>query len=65
MKLPGSAWLEFEVTGDATGSLIRQTATFDPRGLLGPAYWYAVLPFHQFVFSGMLQGIAASSKSDY
>jgi len=65
MKLPGSAWLEFEVTGDATGSLIRQTATFDPCGLLGRAYWYAVLPFHQFVFSGMLQGIAASSKTEY
>ncbi len=61
MKLPGWAWLEFEVTGDATGSVIRQTATFDPKGLLGRAYWYAVLPFHYFVFGGMLRGIAARS----
>ena len=65
MKLPGRAWLEFEVTGDLNGSMIRQTATFDPRGLMGRAYWYTVLPLHQFVFNGMLKGIAARSKTDY
>lgn len=64
MKLPGCAWLEFEVESDATGSIIRQTATFDPIGLLGRAYWYSVFPFHQFVFSGMLQAIAAESRID-
>ena len=62
MKLPGRASLEFEVTGDSTGSVIRQTASFDPLGLLGRAYWYSVLPFHHFVFSRMLQGIAARSR---
>jgi uncharacterized protein YbjT (DUF2867 family) len=62
MKLPGRAWLEFEVTGDATGSLIRQTATFDPVGLLGRAYWYAVFPLHELVFGGMLRGIAAHTR---
>ena len=64
MKLPGHAWLEFEVTGDSTGSVIRQTATFDPKGLLGRAYWYSVFPLHQFVFGGMLQGIAAKGQSN-
>jgi len=64
MKLPGQAWLEFEVTGDSTGSLIRQTATFDPKGLLGRAYWYSVFPFHQFVFGGMLASIAAKGRID-
>jgi uncharacterized protein YbjT (DUF2867 family) len=59
MKLPGRAWLEFEVTGGPTGSVIRQTATFDPVGLLGRFYWYTVFPLHQFVFKGMLHGIAA------
>ena len=44
MKLPGRAWLEFLVEGDAAGSTIRQTAIFDPAGLLGLAYWYAVWP---------------------
>jgi uncharacterized protein YbjT (DUF2867 family) len=63
MKLPGRAWLEFEVIGDATGSVIRQTARFDAKGLLGRAYWYAVLPLHYFVFGGMLRGIAARTRT--
>jgi uncharacterized protein YbjT (DUF2867 family) len=63
MKLPGRAWLEFEVTGDATGSIIRQTATFDPKGVLGRAYWYSVLPLHNFVFGGMLRGIADRAQA--
>ena len=42
MKLPGRAWLEFEVTPTANGSIIRQTAIFDPVGLGGLAYWYAL-----------------------
>ena len=58
MKLPGRAWLEFEVQGDSESSTIRQTAIFDPVGLLGLAYWYAVWPLHRLVFSGMLKGIA-------
>jgi uncharacterized protein YbjT (DUF2867 family) len=58
MKLPGRAWLEFEVTGDATGSMIRQTAIFDPVGLGGLMYWYLIYPLHQLVFGGMLRGIA-------
>jgi uncharacterized protein YbjT (DUF2867 family) len=62
MKLPGRAWLDFEVYSDATGTVIRQTASFDPRGLWGRAYWYSVFPLHQFIFGGMLRGIAAESE---
>jgi uncharacterized protein YbjT (DUF2867 family) len=62
MKLPGRAWLEFEVTRDGTGSVIRQTATFNAKGLLGRAYWYSVFPLHHFVFGGMLQSIAARGQ---
>ena len=58
MKLPGRAWLEFEVTGDDFSSTIRQTAIFDPVGLLGIIYWYALYPLHQLVFAGMVRGIA-------
>lgn len=58
MQLPGRAWLEFEVTESAGTSTIRQTAIFDPVGLLGRAYWYLVYPLHQYVFAGMLRGIA-------
>jgi len=61
MKLPGRAWLEFEVTGDPSGSTIRQTATFDAVGLLGRAYWYGVFPLHELIFKGMLLGIAAAA----
>jgi uncharacterized protein YbjT (DUF2867 family) len=64
LKLPGRAWLEFQVTplDDGRRSLIRQTATFDPRGLLGRAYWYGVLPVHEWLFSGLLQEIARRGK---
>ena len=62
MRLPGRAWLEFEVEGDGESSAIRQTAVFDPAGLLGLAYWYAVYPLHQLVFDGMLRGIAAACR---
>ncbi len=58
MKLPGEALLEFciEARGDCQCSL-KQTALFRPRGLFGLVYWYAVLPLHHIVFSGMLVGI--------
>jgi hypothetical protein len=61
MKLPGRAWLEFEVTGDGTSATIRQTATFDPVGLPGRAYWFALFPLHHLVFGGMLRGIARAA----
>ena len=63
MKLPGRAWLEFEVEPTASGSRIRQTAVFDPVGLTGLAYWYSVYPLHEFVFGGMLNGIATTARS--
>lgn len=55
MKLPGEAWLEFKITNE--NELI-QTATFRPLGLWGRVYWYAVLPFHGFIFKGMITNIA-------
>lgn len=61
MRLPGRAWLEFEVTGDGSSATIRQTAIFDPVGLFGRVYWYAVYPLHQLVFGGMLRGIARAA----
>jgi hypothetical protein len=63
MKLPGRAWLEFEVAGDDQTSTIRQTAIFDPVGLFGLAYWYSIYPLHQLVFAGMLRNIAKASSS--
>ena len=59
MKLPGRAWLEFHVEQKQTGSIIHQSAVFDPLGLAGQAYWYSIYPLHRRIFAGMLQGIAA------
>jgi apolipoprotein D and lipocalin family protein len=60
LKLPGRGWLEFQVDPLDGGarSLIRQTATFDPKGMAGRCYWYAVLPLHALVFGGLLRRIA-------
>ena len=55
MKLPGEAWLEFRIEN---GNLLRQTATFRPLGILGRLYWYSMLPFHGFIFKGMIKNIA-------
>ncbi len=63
MRVPGKAWLEFTVDGDASGSRIRQTATFDPSGLAGLLYWNALRPLHRFVFRGMLAGIVDAAES--
>jgi hypothetical protein len=61
MKLPGRAWLEFEVVPREGGSTIRQTALFDPVGLSGRLYWYGVHPLHRLLFSRMLDGIARAA----
>jgi uncharacterized protein YbjT (DUF2867 family) len=65
MKLPGRAWLQFEVTplGPAR-SEVRQTAVFDPRGLLGRAYWYLLYPVHAAMFSGMLAAIMRMARPE-
>ncbi len=64
MRLPGRAWLQFEVTpAPGGGSTIRQTAIFDPVGLLGLAYWYLLYPFHKLIFSGMLRRIARRAEA--
>jgi uncharacterized protein YbjT (DUF2867 family) len=62
MKVPGRAWLEFEVTGDDSTATIRQTASFDSVGLFGRAYWYALYPVHHLVFGGMLRALARAAE---
>jgi uncharacterized protein YbjT (DUF2867 family) len=54
MKLPGEAWLEFRIDNN---NVLHQTATFRPLGLWGRLYWYSVLPFHGFIFRGMIRNI--------
>jgi Protein of unknown function (DUF2867) len=61
MRLPGRAWLQFEVEPSGSGSLIRQTAIFDPVGLFGQLYWYLLYPIHHLIFAGMLRGIVRAT----
>ncbi|MBM3493413.1 MAG: SDR family oxidoreductase [Armatimonadetes bacterium] len=63
MILPGRAWLQFEVVDNEGRVELHQTAMFDPVGLWGLAYWYAVWPLHQIVFRGMLRGLARRAVS--
>ncbi|MDZ4724449.1 MAG: SDR family oxidoreductase [candidate division Zixibacteria bacterium] len=64
MKVPGKAWLEFEVKPVGQNScVLTQTARFYPRGLLGLLYWYGVYPVHVLVFRGMASAIARRSEA--
>jgi hypothetical protein len=74
MKVPGHALLEFSIepvqdvdgrnAGRPPACLLTQTATFLPRGLMGLAYWYSMLPFHSWIFSGMLRGITEAAERE-
>lgn len=54
MIMPGEAWLEFKIEE----GILCQTATFRPKGLAGRLYWYSVVPFHWFIFKGMIREIS-------
>ncbi len=63
MKLPGRAWLQFQVRPHSNGqTLLQQTAFFAPKGLFGLLYWYALYSIHQLMFSGLIQRIAERAK---
>jgi uncharacterized protein YbjT (DUF2867 family) len=62
MRLPGLAWLEFHVEHDGDGAVLRQRATFAPRGLAGHLYWWGIAVFHGVVFGGMLRGLVRAAE---
>ncbi|BCS94739.1 NAD-dependent epimerase [Desulfoluna limicola] len=64
MKLPGKAWLEFEVKTNKGRVEIHQTAIFYPSGFMGRLYWLAVLPFHAFVFQGMIRNMVRWAEEE-
>lgn len=64
MRLPGRAWLQWRVEPTATGSMIRQTAFFEPHGILGHLYWIAISPLHTHIFRGMLRAIADMAEGN-
>jgi Protein of unknown function (DUF2867) len=63
MKLPGKAWLQFQVEPQgAEGSELIQTALFEPKGLSGVLYWYLLYPAHRLIFSRMIRRIAERAE---
>lgn len=63
MKLPGKAWLEFRSAPDDAGrTTLTTTAYFAPHGLFGMLYWYAMWPFHKFIFDGLTRRIASRAR---
>ncbi|TPN81280.1 SDR family oxidoreductase [Aquimarina algicola] len=56
MRVPGEAWLEFDIDEN---NILHQTATFRPKGIWGRIYWYMMIPFHYFIFGGMIRKIAS------
>ncbi len=68
MKLPGKAWLQFQVENNENEkSTLTQTAFYEPKGLLGLIYWYSVYPLHSIIFGGMIKSIKkiAEQRSMY
>jgi uncharacterized protein YbjT (DUF2867 family) len=64
MKLPGEAWLEFRIMKLKNKLQLRQSAIFRPKGIWGRLYWYSVLPFHYFIFNGMIDAIIKKAKQE-
>lgn len=64
MKTPGRAWLEFEMFPEGKGTRLVQRALFEPRGLPGVLYWYALYPLHRRIFSDLVRAIAAKAAAN-
>ncbi len=62
MKVPGKAWLQFESTPQDGKTLLTETAYYEPRGFFGFLYWYAMWPFHAFLFDGLIRRLAARAR---
>ncbi len=63
MKVPGVATLDFEIEAKNGSTHLAQIARFQPRGLLGILYWFAVMPLHGYVFRSMLRGIRQAAET--
>lgn len=62
MIVPGQAWLEFRIEPDGAGAVLHQRALFAPKGVLGRAYWWALVPFHGFIFAAMVRVLAQRAE---
>ena len=63
MRLPGDAWLEWQLSESAEGVLLRQRARFHPRGVLGRLYWWSLVPIHTMIFGELIVRLASSAEA--
>ncbi len=63
MKVPGRAWLQYEVRSDGTGSMLIQTAFLEPKGIPGLLYWYLLYPVHALIFRGMVRALTKRTQA--
>jgi Protein of unknown function (DUF2867) len=64
MKVPGRAWLQFEIIPKSSSEVsIIQTAMYEPGGLPGLLYWYVLYPIHRLIFKGMISAIAHKAEN--
>lgn len=61
LRMPGQAWLDFEVNGSGRKSTIQLTAVFAPCGLTGLLYWHSLRLVHRWMFRKLLERISASA----
>jgi hypothetical protein len=62
MRVPGRAWLQYEIEPTEDGCRLVQTAFFEPRGLSGRLYWYLLLPAHLLIFRGTIRELARRAE---
>jgi len=63
MKLPGAAWLHFELRPDVSGgTLLRCCAWFQPKGLFGEIYWYVLYPIHLLIFNKLMTAVSRRAE---
>ncbi|MFL7867677.1 MAG: SDR family oxidoreductase [Anaerolineales bacterium] len=64
MKVPGLAWLQYQVIPKSSQECtLVQTAFFEPKGLLGLAYWYLLYPIHGFIFSNLIHKVVEQAEA--
>ena len=65
MKVPGKAWLQYEVNCLENGNAqLVQSAYFAPKGLFGLLYWYILYPLHGLIFSGLIKEVKKLTEAE-
>jgi len=61
MKMPGKAWLEFQIQDESRQRKLSVNAYFHTQSTWGRLYWYFFLPLHRFIFNRLIKQIEIRS----